>query len=257
LDGGVNGIKYNMTLGAHKYLIQQNWLNVGDGGCVLSYSTPSGFAMTLGPSGQSIVSGSQAASQLTLSLAGGFGDPIMLSADGAPDGVTVSFNPNPATSSSTISVTTSPSTPPGWYPITVSGGSGDLVQTTQFGLQVGAPNGYSLAVSPAFASVTAGHPARYDISVNRQAGFSDPVTLSLDGLPAGVTAHFSQTTVQDHSTLIVESPPMLLSTFTFAINGLSGDVSSTTFATLRVAPHDGPGRHGGHDDVVLAPGPVQ
>jgi hypothetical protein len=32
-----NGSLYNVTLGTHQYLIQQNWLNVGAGSCALSY----------------------------------------------------------------------------------------------------------------------------------------------------------------------------------------------------------------------------
>jgi hypothetical protein len=32
-----NGAKYNMTLGARQYLIQQNWVNFGAGSCALSY----------------------------------------------------------------------------------------------------------------------------------------------------------------------------------------------------------------------------
>ena len=32
-----NGSYYNMTLGGYKYLIQENWVNAGSGGCALSY----------------------------------------------------------------------------------------------------------------------------------------------------------------------------------------------------------------------------
>ena len=32
-----NGAKYNMTMHGHPYLIQQNWLNKGNGSCALSY----------------------------------------------------------------------------------------------------------------------------------------------------------------------------------------------------------------------------
>ncbi len=33
----VAGAKYNMTLGTRNFLIQQNWVNAGSGGCLLSY----------------------------------------------------------------------------------------------------------------------------------------------------------------------------------------------------------------------------
>jgi hypothetical protein len=32
-----NGSQYNMTLGARQYMIQQNWVNAGSGGCALAY----------------------------------------------------------------------------------------------------------------------------------------------------------------------------------------------------------------------------
>ena len=32
-----NGAQYNMTLGARNYLIQQNWVNAGRGGCAVKY----------------------------------------------------------------------------------------------------------------------------------------------------------------------------------------------------------------------------
>ena len=32
-----NGSKYNMTLGGKQYLVQQNWVNAGSGGCLMSY----------------------------------------------------------------------------------------------------------------------------------------------------------------------------------------------------------------------------
>lgn len=32
-----NGSKYNLTIGGKQYLVQQNWLNAGSGGCFMSY----------------------------------------------------------------------------------------------------------------------------------------------------------------------------------------------------------------------------
>jgi len=35
LSTASNGAKYNVVVGGKKYLIQQNWLNVGSGSCAL------------------------------------------------------------------------------------------------------------------------------------------------------------------------------------------------------------------------------
>jgi hypothetical protein len=242
-----NGSLYNQTLGTHQWLIQQNWLNKNGGGCAQTYSSPSGFSATLSPSGQSIVSGELASSQLTLALAGGFGDPVGLTAADLPPGATVSFNPNPATSTSTMSVTTDPSTPPGDYPVTVIAGTGDLAQATQFTLSVGAPQGYSIVVSPAFASVNAGKKARFDVSINRQPGFTAPVALTVSGLPPGATARFSDSPAQQHSILTIDTADETLGTFPLEVDGAGGQLTAASFATVQVAPKDGPGRRGVED----------
>ena len=32
-----NGSRYNVTLGGHQYLIQQNWVDAASGGCAMKY----------------------------------------------------------------------------------------------------------------------------------------------------------------------------------------------------------------------------
>src|SRR5205823_5556828 len=48
-----------------------------------------------------------------------FSDQVTLSVSGLPNGATGGFTPNPATTSSTLSVSTSPSTPTGTYTLTI------------------------------------------------------------------------------------------------------------------------------------------
>ncbi len=73
---------------------------------------------------------------MTISPIGGFTDQVTLSVSGLPSGATGSFNPNPATASSTLSVTTSPITLPGTYTLTITGVSGTLTHTTTVSLVV-------------------------------------------------------------------------------------------------------------------------
>lgn len=51
-------------------------------------------------------------------------------------------------------------------------------------------NDFSLSVSPASASVTAGQPASATVSTAVTSGSAEPVTLSASGLPTGATASF-------------------------------------------------------------------
>src|SRR5262249_40724963 len=67
---------------------------------------------------------------------GGFSGAVTLSTGGLPSGASGSFTPNPATGSSTLSVTTSASTPSGAYTFTITGTSGTLTHTLTVSLGV-------------------------------------------------------------------------------------------------------------------------
>jgi hypothetical protein len=73
---------------------------------------------------------------LTITPVAGFSGQVNLSVSGLPAGTTGTFSPNPATSSSTLSVTTATNTPPGSYPITITGVSGSLNHTAAVSLVV-------------------------------------------------------------------------------------------------------------------------
>src|SRR5205807_10041119 len=48
--------------------------------------------------------------------------------------------------------------------------------------------GFSIAAAPASQSVVQGGSANYSVTVSRTGGFTDPVTLSVAGVPAGTNA---------------------------------------------------------------------
>ncbi|PYN14054.1 MAG: hypothetical protein DME05_16625, partial [Candidatus Rokuibacteriota bacterium] len=73
---------------------------------------------------------------VTISSIGGFTGQVTLSVSGLPNGATGSFTPNPATASSTLSVTTGLVTLPGTYTLTITGVSGALTHTTTVELVV-------------------------------------------------------------------------------------------------------------------------
>lgn len=94
-----------------------------------------------------------ASGKLTISLTrtDGFAGTVALAVGGLPSGASASFSTNPvSTGRSTLSVTTSATMPPGEFPLTVTGTSGDLVHTTGVVLRVDAPPGNAtLLASPA------------------------------------------------------------------------------------------------------------
>lgn len=105
------------------------------GGC--GASTAPDFSLSASPSSRTVVRGGSTSYTVTISSSGGFSDSVTLSVSGLPSGAGGSFSPNPATtSSSTLSVTTSPTTPTGTSTLTITGVSGSLTRSTTVTLSV-------------------------------------------------------------------------------------------------------------------------
>jgi hypothetical protein len=170
---------------------------------------------------------------------GGFNGQATLSVSGLPVGASGSFTPNPATGHSTMSVTTSSSTPPGSYTLTVTAVSGGLTHSTIVTLVVSPPPDFTLSVSPASLTVPPGGGASYNVTINPTAGFSGPVALSASGLPAGASGTFTPNPAATSSTFsMTTSASTPVGTYTLAITGVSGSLTHTTSATFVVSLPD-------------------
>jgi hypothetical protein len=90
------------------------------------------------PNSVSSVSGGTTVSTVTVTPQNGFADPVTLSANGLPTGVTAGFSPNPTTAASTLTLTVNAGVAAGTYPITVTGSSATLTRTTTLSLTVSA-----------------------------------------------------------------------------------------------------------------------
>jgi subtilisin family serine protease len=107
---------------------------------VTAPSTPD-FSLSVSPSSQSVDQGSTtAAYSVSISRTGGFTGAVTFSTTGLPAGATATFNPNPASgASSSLTISTAPSTVDGTYPFTITGVSGSLTRTTSATLVVTIP----------------------------------------------------------------------------------------------------------------------
>jgi hypothetical protein len=94
------------------------------------------FTLTATPSSRTIVRGASTSYTIVITPSGGFTGSVALSATGLPGGTIASFTPNPATDSSTLSVSTASSAKPGGYTLTVTSTSGNLVHSTTVSLQL-------------------------------------------------------------------------------------------------------------------------
>jgi uncharacterized membrane protein len=102
----------------------------------LVVTAPVDFTLNASPSNRTVVAGDSASYSVAINPTAGFTGQVTLSISGLPGGASGSFAPNPATASSTLSVTTSTSTPAGSYTLTITGSSGGLTHNTVANLRV-------------------------------------------------------------------------------------------------------------------------
>jgi hypothetical protein len=101
------------------------------------------FSWSVTPASGSVVAGAQASYKLTASPSGGFHDVVNLSVTGLPSNVTAIFSPTTiqgGSGSSTLTVSTTASTPPGTFTLALTGtsGGGTVTHATPITLTVAA-----------------------------------------------------------------------------------------------------------------------
>ena len=197
------------------------------------------YSLSAAPSSRTVVQGAGTSYTVSIARTGGYTGSVTLSVSGLPSGAAATFSPNPTTAStSTISVTASPTTPASSYTATITGVSGGLTHTTAVTLvvQAAAAPGYSLSASPSSHSVVQGARTSYAVTISRGGGFTGSVTLSVTGLPSGVTATFNpaNTTGTSSTLSVTTSTTTRTGSYTLTITGVSGSTSRTVAVTLVV-----------------------
>lgn len=197
-----------------------------------------GITVQVSPASQSVQQGQTATYVVSVSSTGGFTGVVGLTAAGLPDGSGATFSPasvtlaSGATSTATMGVTTSSTTPAGAGALTITGTSGKISGSVTAGLTVNyriSPV-FSLSTVPASVTVHPGATAVYTTQLTRS-NFSGPVTLSvLGGLPAGATAAFSHNPVTGASATlqITSSADTPAGTFNLYLVGSAQDATGKT-----------------------------
>ncbi len=196
-------------------------------------STGGDFTVSATPASRTISVGQNTSYSVTITPSGGFTGSVNLSVTGLPSGASGTFTPNPATTSSSLDVTTTGAVAPGTYNLTITGVNGSLTHTASVSLTINAVPDFSLTVSPTSQSVIRGQSGAYTVSVVPSGGFSGAVNFSVTGLPAATTASFSPNPSATTSTLTVNvgaSAPV--GTRTLTITGTNGALSHTATASL-------------------------
>jgi subtilase family serine protease len=203
------------------------------------------FTLAASPTAVSVVVGSSGSSTINTTISGGFDSAVALSASGQPAGVTVSFSPTsiaaPGSGTSKATLTVASTTATGTYPITVTGTGGGITHTATVTLTVtaAATPAFTLSASPTAVSVVQGSSGNSTISTTVSGGFNSAVSLSASGLPTGVTAAFSPTSIaapgSGSSTLtLTVASTAAAGTSTITVTGTGGGITHTATVSLTV-----------------------
>jgi len=212
-----------------------------------SYTTAD-YSISASPDTLTISKGSSDTSTITVtSTVGGFNSPVTLSCTSLPTGVTCLFNPNPVTppagssTTSTLTLNVDATATDGYYTINVVGTAGSISHSTPITLEIISGPDFTITTSPNTLTLAPGDSGASMITVTSVAGYSDPVSLSISGLPSGATGIFDPTPVTPpadgsaQSTLTISTDPTVATgTFTLTVTATSGPKEHTTTITLRI-----------------------
>ncbi len=195
------------------------------------------FGLSASPTTVSIQAGSGASAAIQVTPHNGFSGAVSLSVAGLPNGVNATFGAIGANGASQVTLNASSVAAPGNYPISVLGASGTLTASVGLTLQVTAAPSFSLQPTPSAVSVIQSAAGTASIAVKPANGFSGAVSLTVSGLPSGVTASFSPASTASASTLsFAASASAALGAATVTVKGAAGGLSATCTIALTVAP---------------------
>jgi subtilisin family serine protease len=210
-------------------------------GLSLVVTAPPDFGLSFAPSSVTVAAGGGASFTVSASALNGFTGDVALSLAGLTSSqATWSFTPTSVAAgsgTSQLAITTAGTLAPGSYPLTITGVAGAMTHAAQGVLVVSQPPDFTLGVTPGSVTVKRGGQASAVVSVGSVSGFTSTVKLTVSGLPSGVTASFSKTSVVpgQQSTLTLKATSRARTgTATITITGIGGGKTHTTPVTATV-----------------------
>jgi len=206
-------------------------------------SGPEGsIAVTASPTALTVPQGGSGTVTVTLTRGGGFAEAVNVTVEGLPAGVTASVSPaqlTGTTTSATITVNVANTVAAGTYTATVrASATGVGAATATYTLTVTALPNYALSATPAAVSVGQGGSGTTTIAIQRT-NFTGPVTLTLDGPPAGITGSFNPTpATADQSVLTINvASTVATGNYNLTVKGsATGPGDKTTTVAVTVGP---------------------
>ncbi len=200
------------------------------------------FGLTATSASGTVTAGSSTTFTLNTTVVNGFKSAITLSVSGLPKGVSAKFVPasiaSPGNGSSTLTLTAASTTLGGVYALTVSGSSGGVTKTQALSLTVIAPS-FTLTLAGTMVVVARGGSMPLAVTTAALNEFASPITLSVSGLPKGVTASFAPASLaapgSGSCTLSLKAAPSATTgSFTLTVTASGGGVTKTQTLALKV-----------------------
>jgi hypothetical protein len=154
--------------------------------------TPPTLSLSAASSTLAVIQGKSVADLVTLAGNGTYAGAVTLSVSGLPTGVTATWSSstitlNSETGSSMLTLAAASSAPLGSATVTITAKGDGLTTTKQVTLQVTQAPGLQLSLSAASLSMLHTGSTSVTVSMTELGGLDVPTTLTLAGLPAGVT----------------------------------------------------------------------
>lgn len=195
------------------------------------------YLLQLAPASLSVNQGTSPTVSVTIARTN-FTGGVALFLTGAPAQVSGSFSPATTnTTASTLTITVGGGVAPGDYTLIVNGNGAPGARTTPLPLTVTPAPNYSLEVTPATLSIARGSSDSATVTIQRSS-YAGPVTLGVNGLPAGVVSAFdpaAPTTSISRLTLTV-GPAAPLGVHNLTITGYALIGDRTAAMQLTVTP---------------------
>lgn len=201
----------------------------------LTITAAPNFTVSASPSSVTIGQGSAANTTVSVSSTAGYSKSVALTVTNCPAVASCTFTPSSVTPAANGSATSSLSVTglaPGSYSLTISATDGTLTHTTSF----------SVTVNPDFtltapSSLTVSRRSSNQLIVSLTASTTTSVTLSISGLPRGVSASFSPNpaTATGSSRLTISANKNASTgTFNVTITGQNGAFSHQAQVALTI-----------------------
>ena len=238
--GGAGGAQ-NVAFATGSFAMQATWSNANNaceisGPIVTGQAPGNDFSLSVAPSSGSVVQGSSTSATVSTATTSGSSQSVALSVTGLPAGASATLTPTSVTSggSSSLLVATSSSTPVGTYALSITGTATSGSHTSTYSLTVSAPvvpGTFSITTSPSSGTVALGRSITTSVVTATTSGSAQSVKLSVAGLPSGVSASFTPSTLTSggSSTLQLSvSRSSRAGTYTLTVTGTGPSSSAST-----------------------------